>query len=143
VRIDETVYELGPLVKGTPKSEAGKRKIAIPELITPTSASAWRTSPRTARTGSSSSASEAASSAGATSPNPGLVLSTRPASRGVHVHDLRHTRNAFAAETDASLAELMSRMGHSSARRRGSTSTLGRSGTRRSPRRWAGWSGGR
>jgi hypothetical protein len=32
-RIDETVYELGPLVKGTPKSEAGKRKVAIPELI--------------------------------------------------------------------------------------------------------------
>jgi integrase len=34
----------------------------------------------------------------------------------VHVHDLRHTGNTFAAETGASLAELMNRMGHSSTR---------------------------
>jgi Phage integrase family len=33
-----------------------------------------------------------------------------------HVHDLRHTGNTFAAESGASLAELMSRMGHSSTR---------------------------
>lgn len=33
-----------------------------------------------------------------------------------HVHDLRHTGNTSTAETGASLAELMSRMGHSSAR---------------------------
>ncbi len=34
----------------------------------------------------------------------------------VHVHDLRHTGNTLAAEADASLAELMRRMGHSSTR---------------------------
>jgi integrase len=34
----------------------------------------------------------------------------------VHVHDLRHTGNTLAAEAGASLAELMSRMGHSSTR---------------------------
>jgi integrase len=35
---------------------------------------------------------------------------------GVHVHDLRHAGNTLAAEAGASLAELMSRMGHSSTR---------------------------
>lgn len=34
-RIDETVYELGPLVKGSPKSEASNRKVAIPDLTVP------------------------------------------------------------------------------------------------------------
>ena len=34
----------------------------------------------------------------------------------VHVHDLRHAGNTLAAEAGASLAELMSRMGHSSTR---------------------------
>jgi hypothetical protein len=36
--------------------------------------------------------------------------------RGVHVHDLRCTGNTFTAETGASLAGLMNRMGHSSTR---------------------------
>jgi integrase len=35
VRIVETVYEFGQLVKGTPKSEASKRKTFLPELIIP------------------------------------------------------------------------------------------------------------
>ena len=35
VRIVETVYEFGQLVKGTPKSEASKRKTTLPELIMP------------------------------------------------------------------------------------------------------------
>jgi integrase len=34
----------------------------------------------------------------------------------IHFHDLRHTGNTFAAESGASLAELMNRMGHSSTR---------------------------
>jgi hypothetical protein len=33
-----------------------------------------------------------------------------------HIHDLRHTGNTCAAETGASLAELMNRMGHASTR---------------------------
>jgi hypothetical protein len=35
VRIVETVYELGRLVKGVPKSEASMRKVVFPELIVP------------------------------------------------------------------------------------------------------------
>lgn len=34
--------------------------------------------------------------------------------RGVHIHDLRHTGNHFAAITGASTRELMGRMGHAS-----------------------------
>jgi integrase len=35
---------------------------------------------------------------------------------GVHLHDLRHTGNQFAADAGANLRELMARMGHDSAR---------------------------
>ena len=35
---------------------------------------------------------------------------------GIHIHDLRHAGNHFAASTGASLAELMGRMGHSTTR---------------------------
>jgi integrase len=34
----------------------------------------------------------------------------------LHLHDLRHTGNTLAAETGATLRELMTRMGHSSTR---------------------------
>lgn len=35
---------------------------------------------------------------------------------GLHVHDLRHTGNQFAADEGADLRELMDRMGHSTTR---------------------------
>jgi integrase len=35
---------------------------------------------------------------------------------GLHLHDLRHTGNTYAAETGATLRELMNRMGHRSTR---------------------------
>jgi integrase len=35
---------------------------------------------------------------------------------GLHFHDLRHTGNTLAAGTGASLRDLMTRMGHASAR---------------------------
>jgi integrase len=38
-----------------------------------------------------------------------------PMPEGLHFHDLRHTANGFAADA-ASLRELMTRMGHSTAR---------------------------
>lgn len=36
--------------------------------------------------------------------------------KGLHFHDLRHTGNTLAAATGASTRELMTRMGHSTAR---------------------------
>ena len=35
---------------------------------------------------------------------------------GLHVHDLRHTGNTFAASSEAGLRDLMVRMGHDSER---------------------------
>jgi integrase len=35
---------------------------------------------------------------------------------GLHVHDLRHTGNTFAASSGAGLKDLMARMGHDSER---------------------------
>jgi integrase len=35
---------------------------------------------------------------------------------GLHVHDLRHTGNQFAANSGARLKDLMARMGHDSER---------------------------
>jgi integrase len=35
---------------------------------------------------------------------------------GLHFHDLRHTGSTWAAETGATLRDLMERMGHSSSR---------------------------
>jgi integrase len=116
VRIDETVYELGPLVKGTPKSEAGKRKIAIPELIIPDLRHTWRTSPLTARMVRLRRRQGGQLRRSNFSKPWARARDAADLPRGVHVHDLRHTCNTFAAETGASLAELMSRMGHSSIR---------------------------
>ncbi len=36
--------------------------------------------------------------------------------QGLHIHDLRHTGNQFAAQSDAALRDLMARMGHDSER---------------------------
>lgn len=36
--------------------------------------------------------------------------------RGLHFHDLRHTGNTFTAQSGATLADLMARMGHASTR---------------------------
>ena len=41
---------------------------------------------------------------------------TKVGLRELHLHDLRHTGNTYAAETGATLRELMDRMGHRSTR---------------------------
>lgn len=117
VRIDETVYELGPLVKGTPKSEASKRKIAIPDLIIP---DLRRHLVKYAADGADGFVFVGVRGGQLRRSNFSKpwarALDADGLPRGVHVHDLRHTGNTFAAETGVSLAELMNRMGHSSTR---------------------------
>jgi integrase len=118
VRVDETVYELGPLVKGTPKSEASRRTVVLPDLIIP---DLRKHLDLYAQPG----------------PNGFVFVGVRGGQLrrsnfsktwaraleeaelevgAIHVHDLRHTGNTYAAESGASLAELMNRMGHSSTR---------------------------
>jgi integrase len=117
VRIDETVYELGPLVKGTPKSEASKRKIAIPELIIPDLRRHLEDFAADGPDGFVFVGVRGGQLRRSNFSKPwARALDAAELPRGIHVHDLRHTGNTFAAETGASLAELMSRMGHSSTR---------------------------
>jgi integrase len=107
----------GGFTFGAPKSEAGKRVVAIPEVILPILQWHLRCF--------------------AQEGDEGLIFTSvrgrplrhghfrtriwRPATRAVglgdlHFHDLRHTGNTFAAAAGATLRELMDRMGHSTTR---------------------------
>jgi integrase len=108
VKVTETVYELGPLVKGTPKSEASRRKVVLPSLILP---DLRKHLDEFAQPG----------------PNGFVFVGvkggqlrrsnfSKPWARALEAVDLRHTGNTYTAESGASLAEMMNRMGHSSTR---------------------------
>jgi integrase len=115
VRIVETVYELGQLVKGTPKSEASIRKVVFPELIAPELRRHLNTFAAAGPDGFVFVGVKGGQLRRSNFSNHwarALAKAGLPAE--VHVHDLRHTGNTLAAEAGASLAELMSRMGHSS-----------------------------
>ncbi|HJE58807.1 MAG TPA: tyrosine-type recombinase/integrase [Nocardiopsis listeri] len=107
---------MGGLYKGKPKSKAGYRTVSLPELIVP-------------------DLRRHLDEYAAPGPNGFVFVGVRgnQLRRGnfskywadacsavgledVHLHDLRHTGNTFAAEAGASVRELMRRMGHSSTR---------------------------
>jgi integrase len=118
VRVRRAVAELnnGQREIKAPKSAAGKRTVAIPSAIIPdirvhlgvyaehgadgrVFIGAKKATPR--RNHFNRLWRKACSDAGI---------------KGLHFHDLRHTGNTLAASTGASTRELMSRMGHSTAR---------------------------
>ena len=119
VRVSRQVQELGDgrLVTGPPKTDAGRRTVAIPPHVVPdikTHLAQW--------VGADAGALVFSSPDGS-----GLRRSNfnrrvwQPACRaagltGLRFHDLRHTGNTLAASTGASTKELMSRMGHASPR---------------------------
>jgi integrase len=117
VRVVETVYELDRLVKGKPKSEASIRKVVLPELIIPDLAHHLE---RFAGQGPDGFVFVGIKGGQLRRSNFSKPWARALAKAGLpaetHVHDLRHTGNTLSAEAGASLAELMSRMGHSSAR---------------------------
>jgi integrase len=118
VSVVEQYQELsgGRLVLGPPKTDAGRRTVAIPEVVVPDL--------------------EAHLESFAAPGRDGLVFCSEtggPVNRktfyrawnhateacgldGFRFHDLRHTGNTLAAATGASTKELMSRMGHASPR---------------------------
>ena len=119
VRIERSLTELpgGGYLFGPPKSEAGRRVVAIPAPIKPE-----LTRHLAAFTGSADDALVFTSPTGAQLHHgnfrrrcwvPALA---RTGMTGIHFHDLRHTGNALTAGTGATLRELMDRMGHSSPR---------------------------
>jgi hypothetical protein len=119
VRVDRQLVELqgGQLIEGPPKTEAGRRLIALPPHVVPMQewhlASFVGTDPL---------------SHVFTSPD-GAPLRRSNFNRrvwqlacaelgisGLRFHDLRHTGNTIAASTGASTKELMAKMGHASPR---------------------------
>lgn len=116
VQVNESMSELkdGSRVIGAPKSDAGKRTVAIPEAIVPDLR--WHLQ-RFAEPGSSGLVFVGEKGAPLRRSNfsrpwaKALKAAGLPA---VHLHDLRHTGNTLAAASGASLRELMSRMGHGS-----------------------------
>jgi integrase len=119
VRVERTLTELqgGALTFGPPKSEAGRRTVGVPELISPVLR--WHLSCFT------STSEEDLIFTGPTGAPlrrgnfrrrvwfPALKAAGLPS---VHFHDLRHTGNNLTANAGASLRELMARIGHSSTR---------------------------
>jgi integrase len=117
VRVTETVYEFGQLVKGTPKSKASIRTVVLPELIIPELRRHLDTFAGDGPDGFVFVGVKGGQLRRSNFSKPwarALAKARLPAV--VHVHDLRHTGNTLTGEAGASLAELMNRMGHSSTR---------------------------
>jgi integrase len=118
LRIELSVVELvnGSLVTGPPKSEAGKRIVSLPPFLLPEIKTHLDqfTAPD-----DDSLVFVGPKNGPLRRPNFSTTWRSATASAGltdVHFHDLRHTGNHIAAATDASLRELMGRMGHSTTR---------------------------
>ncbi|QWB25613.1 MULTISPECIES: site-specific integrase [Streptomyces] len=118
VRVRRAVAELfnGQREIKAPKSAAGKRTVAIPAAIIPDILDHLE---RYAEPGADGRVFIGAK--GATPRRNHFNRLWRKASadagiKNLHFHDLRHTGNTLAASTGASTRELMSRMGHSTAR---------------------------
>ena len=96
MRIVETVYEFGQLVKGTPKSKASVRKIPLPELII---ADLRTHVDRYAAPGPDGFVFVGVRGGQLRRSNFSRTWASALAKAGlpaeVHVHDLRHTGNAF------------------------------------------------
>jgi len=119
VRVERTLTQLpgGGHIFGPPKSDAGQRMVAFPDLIVPDLT--WHS----ARfTGANEDALVFVTSSGMTLEYDNfrrrvwLRACAAAGLQDIHFHDLRHTGNQFAADAGAGLRELMDRMGHSSTR---------------------------
>ena len=114
VRIRRAVVRVrGEFIVGTPKTDAGTRDVAIPPHLMPTVRQHLAEHvERRAGTPCSSRAKQGEHMAPASL----YRVCTRPARppdrRDLRWHDLRHTGAVLAAQTGATLAELMGRLGH-------------------------------
>lgn len=114
--VRETVYDVGELVKGAPKSRAGYRTVRLPGLIRD---DLRRHLDKFAAPGPDGFVFVGVKGNQLRRSNFSKYWADACEAAGikdVHLHDLRHTGNTYAAEAGASLRELMNRMGHSSTR---------------------------
>jgi integrase len=119
VRVSRQLSEQrgGGFAFGPPKSAAGQRTVAIPDVITPDLAAHIVTYAVPGNDGLVFTSPEG----GPLRRSNFIRRAWRPALRAaglplIHFHDLRHTGNQLAADAGAHLRELMDRMGHSTAR---------------------------
>ena len=107
----------GGLVFGPPKSDAGRRTVAVPEVIAPDLAAHLVAYARPGDDGLLLTSAQGTllrhSNFCRRVWRPALNAAGLPP---VHFHDLRHSGNQLAADAGASLRELMDRMGHSTTR---------------------------
>jgi integrase len=118
VRVRGSVSELndGSRVYKAPKSEAGKRTVAIPQSLMPAVVLHLELYAEQGAKGRVFVGPK-----GATPRRNHFLTLWRKACaevgvKGLHFHDLRHTGNTLASRTDASTRELMIRLGQSSSR---------------------------
>jgi integrase len=122
VRVSQALSERqgGGLEFGPPKSRAGLRTVALPAALLPELTDHLSTYV--------ADAPDALLFTGPSKAHPALRrnnfrklvgwtdATTKIGAPGLHFHDLRHTGNTLAAQTGASLRDLMTRMGHDSTR---------------------------
>ncbi len=108
----------GEMLLGPPKSRAGRRVVGTPGVIVPALrehlAAFVKDEPGALVFASEMGMPLWRSYFNKMSGWPHAMASIGPA--GLHVHDLRHTGNQFAANSGAALRDLMTRMGHDSER---------------------------
>lgn len=105
------------MVMGPPKSEAGKRTVAIPASILPALRVQLDSYAEAGPRGRVFVGAKGATMRrGNFQPMWAKALKKAGLPRGFHFHDLRQTGNTWAAGSGANLRELMDRMGHSSMR---------------------------
>jgi integrase len=120
VRVRAAIVErsTGELLLGPPKSKAGRRVVGIPDAIIPALrehlAVFVRDEPGALVFPGAKGGPLRRSNFNKMSAWPYAVASI--GAEGLHVHDLRHTGNTFAASSGAGLKDLMARMGHDSER---------------------------
>lgn len=104
----------GEVVIGTPKSDAGTRDVAIPPHLMPLVREHLASSIAGGREGLLFPAADGVSTLAPSSLYRVYYRAREVAGRpDLRFHDLRHTGAVLAAQTGATLAELMARLGHS------------------------------
>uniref|UniRef100_A0A1V0AAB8 Tyr recombinase domain-containing protein n=1 Tax=[Actinomadura] parvosata subsp. kistnae TaxID=1909395 RepID=A0A1V0AAB8_9ACTN len=118
IRVVGTTTELkdGSVTIGPPKSEAGKRLVSIPATLLPDLRKHMETYAEKGEHGHVFVGPKGAKLRRANFTRVWAAALKKAQLSGFHFHDLRHTGNTLAAQSGATLRDLMTRMGHSSTR---------------------------
>ncbi|MFJ4519740.1 tyrosine-type recombinase/integrase [Streptomyces sp. NPDC088810] len=118
IRVRGSVSELnnGERIYKAPKSEAGKRSVAIPRSILPAVAAHMKQFAEPGADGRVFVGEKGATPRRNHFNGLWHKACAEVGIKGLRFHDLRHTGNTLASQTNASTRELMTRLGHSSTR---------------------------